>query len=71
LPTGEYGIDPDEQVQSVVRLVFDQFERLGTARRVAGYFRTNGIRIGIRPMPVPTEANWSGACRHTARSGAS
>jgi DNA invertase Pin-like site-specific DNA recombinase len=34
LPTGEFALDPDEQVQSVVRMVFDQFERLGTTRKV-------------------------------------
>ena len=27
VPTGEWVIDPDEQVQAVVRLVFDQFDR--------------------------------------------
>jgi DNA invertase Pin-like site-specific DNA recombinase len=32
LPTGAFALDPDEQVQAVVRLVFDQFERLGTIR---------------------------------------
>src|SRR6188768_2084502 len=30
LPTGEWAIDPDEQVQAVVRLVFDQFDREAT-----------------------------------------
>src|SRR5262249_46303435 len=53
LPTGEFAIDPDEQVQGVVRLVFEQFERLGTIRKVLRYLRENGIRLGIRPANGP------------------
>src|SRR5919205_995823 len=29
LPTGDFALDPDEQVQSIIRLLFDQFERQG------------------------------------------
>jgi DNA invertase Pin-like site-specific DNA recombinase len=53
LPTGEFAIDPDEQVQGVVRLVFDQFDRLGTVRKVLRHFRAQGIRIGVRPHAGP------------------
>jgi hypothetical protein len=53
LPTGAFALDPDEQVQGVVRLVFEQFERLGTARKVLRYLRANGIRVGIRPHAGP------------------
>jgi hypothetical protein len=48
LPTGEFTLDPDEQAQAVVRLVFEQFERLGTIGKVLRYFRENGIRLGVR-----------------------
>jgi hypothetical protein len=48
LPTGEFALDPDEQVQAVVRLVFEQFERLGTMGKVLRYFLANGIRVGVR-----------------------
>jgi DNA invertase Pin-like site-specific DNA recombinase len=48
LPTGEFALDADEQVQAVVRLVFDQFDRLGTIRKVLLYFLENGIRVGVR-----------------------
>jgi DNA invertase Pin-like site-specific DNA recombinase len=48
LPTGEFSLDPDEQVQAVVRLVFEQFERLGTIGKVLRYFLENGIRVGVR-----------------------
>jgi DNA invertase Pin-like site-specific DNA recombinase len=48
LPTGEFALDPDEQVQAVVRLVFEQFDRLGTVGKVLRYFQGNGIRVGVR-----------------------
>jgi DNA invertase Pin-like site-specific DNA recombinase len=53
LPTGEFALDPDEQVQGVVRLVFDQFERLGTVRKVHRYFLEQGIRLGFRLYAGP------------------
>ena len=36
-PSGEVVLDPDEQVRSVVRLVFDLFDRLGTVGAVLGF----------------------------------
>jgi DNA invertase Pin-like site-specific DNA recombinase len=33
-PSGEVSLDPDEQVQSVIRLIFETFEELGTGRQV-------------------------------------
>jgi DNA invertase Pin-like site-specific DNA recombinase len=48
LPTGEFALDPDEQVQAVVRLVFEQFDRLGSIGKVLRYFLENGIRVGVR-----------------------
>src|SRR5262249_61236886 len=53
LPTGEFALDPDEQVQAVVRLVFEQFERLGTARKVVRYLLEKGIRLGVRVARGP------------------
>jgi DNA invertase Pin-like site-specific DNA recombinase/sulfur relay (sulfurtransferase) DsrF/TusC family protein len=41
-------LDPDEQAQSVVRLVFDQFDRLGSMNAVLQYFVANGIRLPVR-----------------------
>jgi DNA invertase Pin-like site-specific DNA recombinase len=38
-PKGEFALDPDEQVQSVVRLIFDAFDRCGTARGVIRYLK--------------------------------
>jgi hypothetical protein len=53
LPSGEVGIDPDEQVQAVVRLIFDMFEELGSAGAVLRYLAGNEIRIGVRPIEGP------------------
>lgn len=36
-------LDPDRQVQDVIRLFFQSFERIGTALGVARYFNQNGI----------------------------
>src|SRR5262245_2154535 len=52
-PNIGFDLDPDEQARAVVRLVFDQFERLGTIRRVLRYLLAHDVRIGIRPKPGP------------------
>src|SRR5512133_3667710 len=52
-PVGGFDLDPDEQVRAVVRMVFDQFERLGTIRKVLRYLIANDIRLGIRPHAGP------------------
>lgn len=57
LPSGEFAIDPDEQAQAVVRLVFDQFDRIGSVRGVIRYLVRHGIRIGVRPHCGPNPGN--------------
>jgi hypothetical protein len=47
-PSGEVVLDPDEQVRSVVGLVFDLFERLGTVGAVLGFLPDNHIQLGVR-----------------------
>lgn len=47
--SGEFGLDPDQQVQSVVRLIFDEFERQGTLHGLLRYLVHHGIRLPIRP----------------------
>ncbi len=42
--SGEVVLDPDEQVRSVVRLVFDLFERLGTVNAVLCYLAVDPRR---------------------------
>ena len=48
-PGGGYALDPDEQVQSVVRLLFDQFERQGSVCGLLRYLVRHQIRIPVRP----------------------
>ena len=61
LPQGEFAIDPDEQVQAIVRLVFDTFDRQGTLRGVLRYLVRHGITLPIRPHTGPNRGNleWS------------
>ena len=47
-PSGEVVLDPDEQVQQVVRLVFRKFEELGTLHALLRYLVSNGIHLGVR-----------------------
>jgi DNA invertase Pin-like site-specific DNA recombinase len=53
LPTGEFAIDPDEQVQAVVRLIFDQFDREGTVHGLLRYLVHHQIRIPVRARGGP------------------
>jgi DNA invertase Pin-like site-specific DNA recombinase len=48
LPTGGFALDPDEQAQAVVRLVFDQFDRAGTVQALLRYLARNGIQLPLR-----------------------
>ena len=59
--SGEVVLDPDEQVRSVVGLVFDLFERLGTVGAVLGFLADNHIQLGIRPREGPSAGSWPGA----------
>lgn len=52
--SGEFALDPDQQVQSVVRLVFDEFDRQGTLHGLLRYLVHHGIRLPIRPHGGPT-----------------
>jgi DNA invertase Pin-like site-specific DNA recombinase len=52
--SGEVAFDPDEQVQHVVRLIFRQFEALGTLNAVLRYLVRQQIQIGIRVREGPT-----------------
>lgn len=47
-PSGEVVLDPDEQVQGVIRLIFRKFEDLGTLGAVLRYLATNRIQVGLR-----------------------
>jgi DNA invertase Pin-like site-specific DNA recombinase len=45
--------DPDEQVQAVVRLIFAQFEELGTLGGLLRYLARHDIRLGVRVREGP------------------
>lgn len=60
LPTGyvwgpdhQIQFDPDAQVQHVVRLIFRQFEELGTLGGVLRYLARQDIRLGVRVREGP------------------
>jgi DNA invertase Pin-like site-specific DNA recombinase len=48
-PDGRLQIDPDQQVQSVVRLVFEKFGELGSVNQLLRYLVRHEVRLGIRP----------------------
>jgi len=52
-PTGEIQLDPDEQVQQVVRLIFRTFEDLGTLGGLVRYLAHHQIQLGVRVREGP------------------
>jgi DNA invertase Pin-like site-specific DNA recombinase len=59
-PSGEAVLDPDEQVQAVVRLVFAKFAELTTTHAVLRYLVDHGIELGVRLRSGPDkgELEW-------------
>jgi DNA invertase Pin-like site-specific DNA recombinase len=70
LPNGELGMDPDQQVQSVIRLVFEQFEQLGTLNALLRYLVSNQIRLPVRPFSGAErgQLQWHRPNRQTLRN---
>ncbi|MFD7445717.1 recombinase family protein [Streptomyces sp. NPDC059909] len=66
-PSGEVVLDPDDQVQAVVHLVFDLFERFGTVNAVLCFLADNHIQLGVRLREGPErgELQW----RRPSRAG--
>ncbi|MET8682537.1 recombinase family protein [Streptomyces sp. NPDC004647] len=52
-PDGQVVRDPDQQVQAVVRLVFDLFDELATINAVLRFLVDHSIQIGIRVREGP------------------
>jgi DNA invertase Pin-like site-specific DNA recombinase len=52
-PSGEVALDPDEQVQAVVRLVFGLFEQLGTVHAVLRFLVEHRVQVGMRERSGP------------------
>jgi Recombinase/Recombinase zinc beta ribbon domain len=59
--------DPDEQVQGVVRLLFDQFDRQGSIHGLLRYLVHHGLRLPIRPHFGPNrgQLEWRRPNRET------
>ena len=55
LVTGEWVIDPDEQVQAVVRLLFDQFDREATLHGLLRHLVHHQIRLPVRVAGGPNK----------------
>jgi DNA invertase Pin-like site-specific DNA recombinase len=66
-PSGEAALDPDEQVQAVIGLVFGLFDRLGTVNAVLCFLADNHIQVGVRLREGPErgELQW----RRPSRAG--
>jgi DNA invertase Pin-like site-specific DNA recombinase len=47
-PEGGIALDPDEQVRSVVAMVFAKFAELGSLTKTHAFFVTHGIQLGLR-----------------------
>ncbi|HZW33249.1 MAG TPA: recombinase family protein [Isosphaeraceae bacterium] len=63
-------MDPDEQVQHVVRLIFAKYAELGTVTASVRYLRQQGILLGIRPHYGEDRGKlvWREACSGTVRN---
>jgi DNA invertase Pin-like site-specific DNA recombinase len=55
LSTGEIALDPDEQAQSVIRLIFNEFDRRGSIRRVLRFLQESDVKLPIRPHTGPNK----------------
>jgi DNA invertase Pin-like site-specific DNA recombinase len=53
--SGEVVLDPDEQVQAVVRLVFRKFAELGTVHAVLRYLASHQVQLGMRAHRGPEQ----------------
>ena len=60
-------LDPDEQVQHVVRLIFDKFDELESVGALLRYLVRNGIKLGFRERGGPDvgQLRWRPAARPT------
>ncbi len=58
--SGAIILNPDEEVQARIALVFATFRDLQSARAVMRYLRANGLPLPVRPVlgPAPHEVVW-------------
>ena len=70
LPNGQIAKDPDEQVQTVVQMIFEQFGQLGSINALLGYLVRHAIRLPIRVLSGPHsgQLEWRRPNRQTLRN---
>src|SRR5512135_1531080 len=68
-PAGEVTLDPDEQAQGVIRLIFDEFDRLGTVHGVLRSLIAQGVRRPVRAQGGLNrgQLEWRAPYRETVR----
>jgi DNA invertase Pin-like site-specific DNA recombinase len=69
-PSGEAVLDPDEQVQTVVRLIFSKFAELGTLHAVLRWLVDHDVQLGMRLHAGPDkgELTWRRPNRMTLQN---
>lgn len=70
VPGGGIMLNPDAEVQARIRLVFDRFTCLGSAKAVVRYLRKAELPLPVRPLrgPAPHEVLWREANDARVRS---
>ena len=60
LPHGEVALQPDEEIQARIRLVFAKFQELKVAKAVMRYLQGENLLLPSRPLrgPAPHEVLW-------------
>ncbi|ODU76863.1 recombinase family protein [Novosphingobium sp. SCN 63-17] len=63
VPGGGIMLNPDGEVQARIRLVFENFVRLGSAKAVVRYLRETTLALPVRPLrgPAPHAVVWRDA----------
>jgi DNA invertase Pin-like site-specific DNA recombinase len=56
-PSGAITLDPDEQAQTTIRLIFDLFERFRTVGKVMRYLVDHEIRLPVRVRAGPRKGD--------------
>jgi len=64
---GTIGLDPDTQVQNAIRLVFETFERIGSAVQTVRFFREQGLMFPRRLRTGPNKGDLLWASPQHAR----
>ena len=59
-PGGGIMLNPDAEVQARIRLVFENFARLGSAKAIVRYLRKADLALPVRPLrgPAPHAVVW-------------